>query len=422
VKLAAALLAATALSGQTPKRLTLKEAEAVALRRHPMVAAAQLNARAAREATAQIHAALLPALFGSLSAAGAAEDTRIAAGALNNPAIFNRFATGFTVSQLISDFGRTARLTDGSRLRVRALEEAVETMREDVLLQVHRAYFAALRAEAVFRVAQGAVDKRRAIAVSVAALADGKLRPGLDTSLAKVNLSEAKLLSLSAKNEIGGAMAELSAVMGSPGVESFELVDEPLPEALRDGPEPLIADALRSKPEIAGFRAEYEAALRFAEAEKNLRRPALTGIASAGLIPAHDERLRGRYAAAGVNVNIPLFNGRLNAARRSEAELKAQAARERVRDAENRTARDVQLAWWNASTAQERLAVARELVEHASLAFDQAQSRYESGMSSLAELSQALSSKTGAEIASSSARYEYQIRRSALRHAAGELK
>lgn len=421
-RLSVLLLAATALLAQIPKRLTLKEAEAIAIRNHPQVSAAQLNARAANEAVAAVRAALLPTLFGSVTAAAAADSTRIAAGVLNNPAIFNRFATGFTISQLISDFGRTARLTDSSRLRARSLEETVETVRADILIQVDRAYFTALRAQAVLRVAEETVSNRQLLAGRVSALADSKLRSGLDVSFAKVNLSEAKLLLLGAKNEIRGSFAELATVMGSRDTQSYELADEPLPEQLSGGPEPFVTEALRARPELASLRAESESALKFAEAEKSLRLPSVGAIASAGAVPAHDERLRGRYAAVGVNVNIPVFNGHLFAARRSEADLRAQAARQRVRDAENRIARDVQLAWLNANTAYERLAVTGELLEQAALALDLAQSRYDLGLSSIVELSQAQLSKTGAEITSSSARYEYQIRRAMLLYTTGALK
>ncbi len=416
------LLAATAGFAQTPKRLTLKEAEALAIRNHPQVSAAQLNARAANEATAVVHAALLPTLFGSVSAVAAAENSRIAAGGLNNPIIFNRFATGFTINQLISDFGRTARLTDSSRLRARSLEETAESVRADVLLQVDRAYFTALRAHAVLRVAEETVGNRRLIAERVAALTESKLRSGLDLSFANVSLSEAKLLLLGAKNEIRGSFAELAVVIGSRDVRNYELADEPLPDPLAGEPELFVSEALRARPELASLRAESESALKFAEAEKSLRLPAFGAIASAGAIPGHDERLRGRYAAVGVNLNIPVFNGHLNAARRSEADLRAQAARQRVRDAENRVARDVQVAWLDANTAFERLAVTGELLEQAVLALDLAQSRYDLGLSSMVELSQAQLSKTGAEIASSSARYEYQIRRAMLKYAIGALK
>ena len=57
------------------------------------------------------------------------------------------------------------------------------------------------------------------------------------------------------------------------------------------------------------------------------------------------------YAAAGLTLNLPLFAGGLYYARQKEAELRAKAADESVRDAENNAIRDVRIAWLNARNA-----------------------------------------------------------------------
>jgi hypothetical protein len=59
------------------------------------------------------------------------------------------------------------------------------------------------------------------------------------------------------------------------------------------------------------------------------------------VLPTHVDNLAGRYAAFGLNVNIPLFNGHLFSARRQEADLRAQAASQKVRELENPTASKV---------------------------------------------------------------------------------
>ena len=123
-----------------------------------------------------------------------------------------------------------------------------------------------------------------------------------------------------------------------------------------------------------------------------------------------------------MNINVPVFNGHLFSARRSEAELRAQAAAQNLRDLENRVARDIQIAWLNASTAFERLGLTAQLLEQASLAMDLAQSRYDLGLSSIVELSQAQLNKTSAEIASASAKYDYQLLRAVLEYQAGALR
>src|SRR5258707_4163885 len=92
-----------------PRPLTLKEAEEIALQKHPRISAAALKALAAQQVTREVRSAYFPSLFANVTSVGTPDqNTRIAAGALNNPSIFERNAEGVTVSQLITDFGRTA--------------------------------------------------------------------------------------------------------------------------------------------------------------------------------------------------------------------------------------------------------------------------------------------------------------------------
>jgi outer membrane protein len=128
------------------------------------------------------------------------------------------------------------------------------------------------------------------------------------------------------------------------------------------------------------------------------------------------------YAAGGVNVAIPVGNGGLFSARHAQALFQAQAQSELSRDLENRVSRDVTAAWLNARTAYQRLDLTNQLLAHASDALDLAQSRYNLGITSIVELTQAQLNKTSAEIAQSTARYEYQASVAVLRYQTGELR
>ena len=184
----------------------------------------------------------------------------------------------------------------------------------------------------------------------------------------------------------------------------------------------LIQEAYASRPELAGLRAEQGAALKFADAEKRLWLPSVTALASAGAVPGHEDGIRGRYGALGLNVNIPIFNGHLFAARRSEAGFRSQVAEENLKDMQIRIPRDVQVAWLNAKTAYERLSITKQLLDEARQALELAQSRYNLGLSSIVELSQAQLNETSAEIASATARYDYQLQRSVLDYQTGALR
>src|SRR5215470_19985137 len=170
---------------QTPPRLSLRDAEQRALAGHPDIAGAQAAAQALQQSVREVKSAYWPAIFANVTGAAASpEGARITAGALNNPSVFDRLATGAIASQLVTDFGRTGDLVQTQKLRAGAQEQDVTLVRAEVLLDVDRAYFDVLRAQAVARVATQTVDARQLVLDQVAALANSGLRSGLDLSFA----------------------------------------------------------------------------------------------------------------------------------------------------------------------------------------------------------------------------------------------
>ena len=422
--LIAILLCASSLSGQaqTVQRLTLKEAEQIALQNHPQVRAAQFVAAAANELTTEARSAYYPFTFGSLTGAAAEHTSRIAAGGLSNPIIFNRYANGITAGQLITDFGRTQNLVHSSSLHAQAEQQGVTATRADVLLRVDQKYFGALQAQAILKVAQETVKARQLVSDQVTALAKSKLKSGLDVSFANVNLAEAKLLLVQAQNDVESSYAELSAALGYSDDRRFELQDEPLPPAPPPDLPQLVDEAFRQRPDLAQRGLDADAAHSFARAERDLWFPSVSFVGTAGLIPYKQQVLTSRYAAAGVNVNIPLFNGRLFTARRAEAEFQAQADDQQLSDLRNSVARDVRVAWLKANTAYQKLDLTDQLLKEATESLHLAQARYELGLSSIVELSQAQLNETEAELEQARAKYDYQSQLSALNYQLGLLR
>jgi outer membrane protein len=237
-----------------------------------------------------------------------------------------------------------------------------------------------------------------------------------------VNLSEALLLRVQAKNELQAAYARLSATMGAPPTANYDLTDEPLSEAPPSDSSALIAQALRDRPDVTSERLAEQSAAKFADAERALWLPTISLVGAAGLTPYHQVGLNDRYSAAGLNVTVPLTNGSLFAARRAEATFRLSAEQQRVRDLENRVGRDVQIAWLDAQTAFQRLELTNQLRAQAADALDLAQQRYGLGLSSIVELTQAQLNQTRAEIEQATVRYEYEARRASLRFQIGSLK
>ena len=403
--------------------LTLEEAHAIALKSHPDIAAADYRALAATEVFRQARSGLLPQanLYGSLVQAESA-NTRIMAGGLNNPSVFNRAAFGAGLSQLITDFGRTTNLTASTRLQASAENQSAQTTREQVLLDVDRSYFAVLQAQAIENVARQTVDTRQLLLDRVTVLAQNKLKSDLDVSFASVALQDATLLLQKAQNDFDSSMASLSTVLGFRDQQHFTLKEE--------SPEPLPAEsdvsaltdrALKDRPELASLRDQRDAATRLARSLRDSRLPTISAVVAAGDAPSHDARLPDSYSAGGILVSVPLFAGGFYLARQHEAELRAKAAGESLRTVEDEVTRDVRIAWLNLNNARERLRTSQVLSRYAANAYQLADARYRAGSSSIVELSQAQLELTSAQIGETTARYDVLIRQSALSYETGAM-
>ena len=73
--------------------------------------------------------------------------------------------------------------------------------------------------------------------------------------------------------------------------------------------------------------------------------------------------------------------------------------------------RDVTLAWLQAKTGFQRVDLTNQLLAQASDALELAQARYDLGLSSIVELTQAQLNKTQAEIDQATVRYDFRLER-----------
>ncbi|MGA3085773.1 MAG: TolC family protein [Thermodesulfobacteriota bacterium] len=416
------VLVSTPIHAQEQLHLTLAEAERLAVKNNPHLASAVLVAAASSQIPAEYRSAYFPALLASATGVDAENGTRLAAGGLTNPIVYDHIAAGVTLNQMVTDFGRTGNLVDMAKLRADAQNQTAEQTRADILLTTGQAYFGVLRAQAVLQVARQTVETRQLVADQVTALANSNLKSMLDVSFANVNLDDAKLLLVQSENALKAVQSQLATVLGLPGGTSFDLAEEPMPARLPDQPDELVQQALQNRPDLKGLCLEQSAAEKFASAEHALHYPNIGIMGSVGLVPVGASEVADHYGAIGVNINIPIFNGGLFKARETKARLQSQAAMKRVNDLELQVGHDVRIAYLNGKTAYDRLPLTEQMLSQAQSSLDLAQSRYTFGLSSIVELSQAQLNLTSAQIAAASAKYDWQAYRLNVDFQIGTLK
>jgi outer membrane protein len=409
-------------TAQVQETLTREEAEQIALRNNPRVSISHLLAMAQHQVVRESRSGELPLIEGSLTAEAANNGSRVASGSLSDSRLFQHAGGGIALSQLITDFGHTGNLVASSRLQERAQNASELATREDIVLATDEAFYDALQAQSLLQVAKQTVAARQSTQGQVNQLTQNKLRSTLDLTFADVNVSQAQLLQLDATSHASAAMAALDEVLGLDHEVDYILVDSqgaappPPPEV-----EVLTQLALKQRPDLQSLDFDRQAQQKLSRAQADQRLPTVSALGTVGVAPVRP----GQYFIASwdggvaANVNIPIFNGFLFSSQAKESSLRANAAGEQTRRLRNQIVRDVHTAWLEANNAFLRIGVTDQLLNQSNQSLKLAQTRYQLGLSSIVELSQAQLQQTEADIGHTNAEYQYRLALAALNYQTG---
>ena len=401
--------------------LSREQAEQMALRNNPRVTVSHLAALAQQQVVRESRSAELPTLTGSLTAETANDGSRVSAGALSDSRLFQHAGGSVALNQLITDFGHTRNLIASSKLLERAQNANEIASREEIVLAADQAFYNALQAQALLRVAQQTVATRQATQGQVNQLTHNKLRSTLDLSFANVNLSQSQLLALDATNNASASMATLDEVLGLDHEVRYTLVDTTVAPAPPPDVDVLVQMALKQRPDLQSLDYHRQAEQKFSRAQADQKLPAINALGTVGGAPVRPGQYFRSSWDGGIaaNVNVPIFNGFLFSAQAKEATLRADAAGEQTRQLRNQIVRDVHTAWLEANNAFTRIGVTAELLSQSSQSLSLAQTRYQLGLSSIVELSQAQLQQTQADISHTNAEYQYRVALAALNYQIG---
>jgi len=407
--------------------ITRADAERLALKNNPRITASHLLALAAGQVTRQTRSGELPQISAAITAEKAEDGSRISAGALTDSRLYTHAGTGGSLSQLITDFGHTRNLVATSKLQQKAQDQTALATEQDVLLATDQAFYRLLNAQSLLDVAKATVAARGDVQNLTSALTKSALKSDLDLNVASADLSQAQLLELDAENGVASASAALAAVLAAPADTLYQAVEDsaaaPPPPPAPDSSASINASAQAQRPDLQALRFNAAADQKFATAQQLQHLPTISALAIGGITPVAPDGVfvPNWYAAAGVNLTLPLFTGFRIDSQAQEARLRQKAAEKQAQDLSNSIARDVRVAVMNAQTAFRRIAVADQFRRQTAQALALAQTRYKLGLSSIVELSQAQLQSTQAAVAAVNARYDYLLSLRTLDYARGQL-
>ncbi len=246
---------------------------------------------------------------------------------------------------------------------------------------------------------------------------------GLDVTRARSQLAATRAALIGSRNARDHAHLDLLRSLALPVGTDVLLTDslttsaggETLPDEAT-----LVAQALRSRPDLFAEEERIRAAKQGLSAIKAERLPSLGLVADDGIIGKNGAKLLNTYTW-GLQVTLPIFDGFKREARVQEQQSVVKEAEIRRRDLEQQAQVDVRGALIDLAGAREQLAAATERLQLAQQEVAQARDRFNAGVAGNADVVNASLALTSARTLVNDAETLYQTARVALARATGSV-
>jgi outer membrane protein len=318
---------------QPGETLTLERCLAIALERLPSLLAARATARADEALVREAESAYYPQIGLNASVARSQVGPRTSLG-IQTPAVtFNSYSAGLNLSQNVFDFGRTPAQVRFQKQTHWASVSDIETASEQAVFAVKQGYYGLLQAQRNQGVAEEAVKQYQAHLDQAQAQYEVGLAPKYDVTKATVDLGNAKISLIQARNAVSVAKVTLNNAMGTSGTLDYAIEDTLTYEPTTITLDQALTTAYANRPDLASVAARRRAA----EASITLARagylPTLAGTASYDYAGNRFPLSRGW--SLGLSLSVSLFNGfqtpaQVSAAKANVAVLEADEANQRL--------------------------------------------------------------------------------------------
>ncbi len=404
------------------KTVSLEEALAIALQAQPQIQARLYDYAAARFRVDQAFSPLLPQLSGLLSGQQSSSTVLTTSG-ITGATVPVNVSRGFedtliaevSLSQLLFDFGKTVASVDAARKLAEVSRQDIELQRQLVTLAVKEAYVNTLFAQRLILVQRQALERAELNLKSVRGFYDVGTRPKSDVVRAEVDVANARVDNIRADNAERLARVALNTAMGVAATTKFDLVDNLVYIKVTDSADDLVAEALKRRPEYT------QAKLRIEGSESLLKRsfrdffPDVVGSGSYGRVRSD----LNESWTIGISLNWSIFDGGNRLARYREAKANLDASQQRLKSTELDISREVEQARSTVVETDERILAAQAAVASAQENFRLVQGRFDAGVGTILDLTDAQLALTQAQNAEAQALADFRIALARLDRALG---
>jgi outer membrane protein TolC len=428
-----ALFAPLGLAQQGVMQLSLKRAVDIALTPEgsARVALAEQSIRVSETHVSQARAAFFPNLDGSVQERSQTVNLhtfgfnfQFPIPGFSIPGVvgpFSIFDARASTQLTVLDF-TTIRKYQASRTGLQATKADLDVTKDQVSEQVARAYLASLRQDAALDTARANVELSVALERLAQSQKDAGTGTGIEVTRAQVQLANDRQRLTVAENDRRRAVMQLLRAMGLNLDMDVQLSDKLSYQAVDTAKvEALLETARKGRSDLKAQEQHQQTARMNYSAMEAERLPSVSAFGDYGTI---GNEIVGAHPThtIGVQLKVPLFDGGRRASRRQESLVQVREEEIRTRDLGLQVELDVRLALDSLHSADSQVQTAGQGLTLAQSELEQAQRRYQAGVTNSLEVTDAQTRLDRARSNQIDALYSYNLARLELAAATGAIQ
>lgn len=389
--------------------LTLAQCIKIALQVHPDVVGAQKKVEAQESRVGQASSQNYPTLSAS---------TNYARSSPAGGSVHSNYSSDVSLSQLVTDFGQRETQIDIQKENVTVTEFQANDRQRNIAYGVSEAYYGVLAAKRNVAVAEQTVEQFEEHLRQAQGFYEAGTAPRFDVTKAQVDLSTARLDLIKARSSLEIAWKTLNNAMGFMDAPSYDIADDMDFKVYEITKEEALERAMANRPDL---KAQEHTAV---SAQKSLRLAAKGQSPTLSAYAAYN--FEGRDFPLdegwnyGLSLSVPVFDGHLVEYKTKEAAANLEEVNLTTESMKNDIILEVEQGYLSLIESEERVGVSELTVKQAEENLELALGRYEAGVGSPIEVTDATVALNDARRNYIQALYDYRMASMALKSAMGE--
>jgi len=386
-----------------------------------------LNGTAAREGSSSSGSAPLTGGTGTGTGTGSGSGSSGSSGGgstvIRGGGYHSLFEPSASVSWLLFDFQESASF-EVARQTTFAASYTHNATVQTVVLAVEQAYFSYNSAKAVRDADAETVREDSANLAAANARHTAGVATISDVLQAQTTLSQAQLTIETDEGTVQTTRGALAVAMGFPANVPYDIAPEPpnIPvQGVTESVDSLVQLAVRSRPDLASFRAQTLEAQANVGVVKGQGLPSLFASGNASRTIFDDPALNGNTYSAQLGISIPIFQGFTTSYNVLQARELANASAANTEFQRDQVVYQVFTSYYNLRTATSRVKSADDLLSSAQESYNVETDKYKQGVGSILDLLTAQAALASARSQQAAARWTWYSDLAQLSHDVGIL-